>query len=109
VGPEEVADDPDAGIAVDTHVGRLSVRLGLTKAGPKDAEKVEKDLMAITPRQLWPRVSFLLIEHGRKVCDAKRPRCDACVVEHLCPSSRVAGKPDLFRRALDSKKKRVAV
>jgi endonuclease-3 len=109
VWPEEVAEDPDAGIAVDTHVGRLSVRLGLTKAGPKDAEKVEKDLMAITPRELWPRVSFLLIEHGRKVCDAKRPRCDSCVVEHLCPSSQVAGKPDLFRRALDSKKKRVAV
>lgn len=104
VWPEMVATDPDAGIAVDTHVGRLSVRLGLTQAGPKDAAKIEHDLMKITPRRRWPRVAFLLIEHGRKVCDAKKPRCEACVVEHLCPSSQEAGRPDLYRVAMAKRK-----
>ncbi len=106
--PEEVARDPDAGIAVDTHVGRLAVRLGLTDAGPKDADRIERDLMRITPRDRWARVAFLLIEHGRKVCDARRPRCEDCVIEHLCPSSQVAGKPDRYRLAMQARNRRPA-
>lgn len=102
--PDEVAADPEAGIAVDTHVGRLAVRLGLSTAGPKDADKVERDLMKVTPKQRWPRVAFLLIEHGRKVCDARRPRCEDCAVEPLCPSSQEAGKADLYRVAMDKRK-----
>ncbi|HYY44024.1 MAG TPA: endonuclease III [Actinomycetota bacterium] len=96
--PDEVKKDPDAGIAVDTHVGRLAVRLGLTDGDSKDAVKIEQDLMALVPKQKWPRIPYLLIEHGRRVCEAKKPRCEVCAVESLCPSSQVAGLPDLFRR-----------
>jgi endonuclease III len=95
--PEVAATDPDAGIAVDTHVGRVAVRLGLTKHGSKEAPKIEKDLMALFPREDWPRVPNLFIEHGRRTCDAKRPRCEDCPVEDLCLSSQVAGLPDLYR------------
>jgi endonuclease III len=102
--PEEVRRDPDVGIAVDTHVGRLSVRLGLTDHGPKDAEKIERDLMALVPKKEWPRLPYLLIEHGRNVCLAKQPRCEDCVVEPLCPSSQEAGLPDLYRKAMAKKK-----
>jgi endonuclease III len=102
--PEVVDQDPDAGIAVDTHVGRLAVRLGLTEHGPKDADKIETDLTAVVPRKEWPTLPYLLIEHGRRVCDAKRPRCGDCVVEHLCPSSQEAGEPDLYRVARSKKK-----
>jgi endonuclease-3 len=75
------------GIVVDTHVRRLSQRLGLTKQ--EDPEKIERDLMRIVPRDDWSRFPDLLIWHGRRVCDAKRPRCEDCVVNDLCPSSRV--------------------
>jgi endonuclease-3 len=102
--PEEAKRDPDAGIAVDTHVGRLAVRLGLTDHGPKDAERIERDLMALVPKKEWPRFPYLLIEHGRNVCLAKQPRCEDCVVEPLCPSSQEAGLPDLYRKALPKKK-----
>jgi endonuclease-3 len=95
--------DPDAGIAVDTHVGRLAVRLGFTDHGPKDAQKIERDLMAIIPRRSWPVITDLLIAHGRKVCEAKQPRCEECVVEDLCPSSQVAGLPDRYRAATAKK------
>lgn len=98
--PDAQRKDPDAGIAVDTHVGRLAVRLGLTRHGPKDAAKIEPDLMALVPKKKWPRLPYLLIEHGRRVCDAKRPRCGDCVVEPLCPSSQEAGRPDLYRTAM---------
>ncbi len=77
----------DEGVVVDTHVKRLSSRLGLTRE--KTPEKVEKDLMKIFPRERWTLLSHLLIWHGRRVCDARKPRCEACVVAHLCPSSRV--------------------
>jgi endonuclease-3 len=73
------------GIAVDTHVKRLSNRLGLTNNGSPD--KIEQDLMALFPREDWDNLSLLLIQHGRKVCNARKPRCDACVISHLCPSS----------------------
>ena len=75
------------GIAVDTHVGRLARRLGLT--AHTDPVKVEKDLMALIPRKNWLRVTYLLIEHGRKVCRAPVPRCEDCVLSDICPSSRV--------------------
>ena len=75
------------GIVVDTHVRRLSQRLGLTRAD--DPVKVELDLQKIVPRADWARLPHLLIWHGRRVCDARRPRCEDCVLANLCPSSRV--------------------
>ncbi len=75
------------GIVVDTHVRRLSQRLGLTKQ--EDPVKIERDLMKLVPRDDWARFPHLLIWHGRRVCDARRPRCEDCVVNDLCPSSRV--------------------
>jgi endonuclease-3 len=85
--PEKAATDPDAGIAVDTHVKRVSMRLGFT--GQKDPAKIERDLMALVPRTDWFRLTYLLIEHGRAVCKAPTPRCEVCPVNRLCPSSRV--------------------
>ena len=73
------------GVVVDTHVGRLSQRLGLTRE--RSPEKIEKDLMAVVPRDDWTDLSHLLIDHGRAVCKAQRPRCDACVLSGLCPSA----------------------
>ena len=73
------------GVVVDTHVSRLSHRLKLTKQ--KDAGKIEKDLMEIVPRKNWIEFAHLLIFHGRRVCKARRPLCEECVVERLCPSS----------------------
>jgi endonuclease-3 len=75
------------GIVVDTHVRRLSQRLGLTRE--EDPVKIERDLMKIVPREDWARFPHLLIWHGRRVCIARRPRCEDCVVSDLCPSSRV--------------------
>ena len=73
------------GIAVDTHVMRLSQRLGLTES--KDQNKIEQDLMAITPKEKWMPLTDLLIFHGRQVCTAKKPRCDICVLNKICPSA----------------------
>lgn len=95
--PEAAVRDPDAGIAVDTHVGRVAVRLGLTPWGSKEAERIEKDLLAIVPKKDRAKTPYLFIEHGRRICDAKKPRCAECPVEALCPSSQVAGRPDLYR------------
>jgi endonuclease-3 len=75
------------GIAVDTHVGRLSRRFGLTTE--KDPDKVERDLMGIVPRPRWFKLTYLFIEHGRKVCKAPVPLCQDCVLSDICPSSRV--------------------
>ncbi|MDE3024940.1 MAG: endonuclease III [Acidobacteriota bacterium] len=75
------------GIVVDTHVRRLSQRLGLTKQ--EDPVKIERDLIRLVPREDWGRLPHLLIWHGRRVCDARRPRCEACVLHDLCPSSRI--------------------
>jgi endonuclease III len=75
------------GIVVDTHVRRLSQRLGFTKQ--EDPVKIERDLMQLVPRADWARFPHLLIWHGRRVCDARRPACERCVVSDLCPSSRV--------------------
>jgi endonuclease III len=74
-----------AGIVVDTHVSRLSNRLGLTKQ--KDAVKIENDLLELVPKRDWIIFAHLLIFHGRRICKARRPFCEECVVEKLCPSS----------------------
>src|SRR5712692_12014490 len=73
------------GVVVDTHVSRLSHRLKLTRH--KDAGKIERDLMEIVPRKDWIEFAHLLIFHGRRVCKARRPLCEECVAEKLCPSS----------------------
>src|SRR3954453_6967779 len=75
------------GIVVDTHVRRLSQRLGLTRQ--EDPVKIERDLAKLVPREDWARFPHLLIWHGRRVCIAHRPLCEDCVVNDLCPSSRV--------------------
>lgn len=75
------------GIAVDTHVRRLSQRLGLTQNEAPD--KIEQDLMKIIPKSKWFRTSYLFIEHGRAICKAPKPRCADCVLSNLCPSSTV--------------------
>ena len=75
------------GIVVDTHVTRLANRLGLTRHS--DAVKIEQALLPLVPREQWTKVSHLLIEHGRQVCDARKPRCGDCVLADLCPSSLV--------------------
>jgi endonuclease III len=75
------------GVVVDTHVRRLSQRLGLTKR--EDRVRIERDLQKLVPRQFWGIFPHLLIWHGRRVCDARNPRCEVCVVNDLCPSSRV--------------------
>ena len=78
------------GLAVDTHVGRLSRRLGLTVE--EDPVKVEKVLNAFLPPPEWGRFSLRLILHGRRVCDARKPRCDICELEDICPSSSLPTK-----------------
>ena len=78
--------DPQ-GIVVDTHVRRLSQRLGLTKQ--EDPVKIERDLVRLVPREYWGVFPHLLIWHGRRVCIARRPLCEQCVLTDLCPSSRV--------------------
>jgi endonuclease III len=75
------------GIAVDTHARRLSQRLGLSKE--QDPVKIERDLMALVPRKDWIDFNFLLVEHGRAVCQARKPKCPECFLKHLCPSAGV--------------------
>lgn len=77
----------EPGLPVDTHVGRLSRRLGLTRH--TDPVKVEHDLMPLFPPEEWGDLSLRLIEHGRRVCDARRPRCEVCVLNDVCPSAQV--------------------
>lgn len=79
--------DVIAGIAVDTHVRRLSQRLGFSNN--ENPEKIEQDLMVIVPKKLWGQFSYLLIDHGRKICIAKKPLCPQCVINKLCPSYRI--------------------
>jgi endonuclease-3 len=73
------------GIAVDTHVRRLSKRLGLTENTNPD--KIERELMQIIPKSHWKRITNLLISHGRNVCMARKPKCDSCILNKLCPSA----------------------
>ncbi|MDX1813529.1 MAG: endonuclease III [Candidatus Bathyarchaeia archaeon] len=74
-----------AGVAVDTHVRRLSQRIGLTEN--RDPNKIEKDLMSIVPKNKWMRITDLLILHGRRVCTAKKPNCAECALNNICPSA----------------------
>ena len=73
------------GIAVDTHVRRVTGRLGLT--ANEDQDKIEQDLMKIVPRDKWKRITDLLIHLGRRVCKARKPKCDICVLNKICPSA----------------------
>ncbi|MBX7166894.1 MAG: endonuclease III [Pirellulales bacterium] len=72
-----------SGVVVDTHVGRLSLRLGLTKA--KQPQRVEQDLMAVLPRDAWVDFSHRMIHHGRAICTARKPKCDVCPLAEACP------------------------
>ncbi|MFM7291307.1 MAG: endonuclease III [Planctomycetia bacterium] len=83
-----------SGVVVDTHVGRISRRLGLTRHA--DAVRAERDLMVAVPKSHWIAFSHRLIEHGRTVCMARKPRCEECVLADLCP--RVGVKPAAARR-----------
>jgi endonuclease-3 len=73
------------GIVVDTHVQRIARRLGLTRHS--DPVKVEEDLMRLVPRRQWTRFSHTLIHHGRQICQARKPKCEICPVNDLCPSA----------------------
>jgi endonuclease-3 len=75
------------GVVVDTHVARVSYRLGLTRE--RDPVKIEQDLMRLFPREDWALLSHLLIFHGRRICEARRPKCEICVLNDICPSSTV--------------------
>jgi endonuclease III len=81
------AFDKNEGVVVDTHVSRVTQRLGLTKH--TDPVKIEQDLIGLFPRDRWTMLSHLLIEHGRQICDARRPKCEVCFLNDLCPSSSV--------------------
>jgi len=82
-----------SGVVVDTHVTRLSQRLGLT--GQTNAERIERDLSALVPKKDWIVFPHLLIYHGRKVCKARSPACGSCVLSPLCPSAFTFGRADL--------------
>ena len=73
------------GMVVDTHIGRLSVRLGFTEHDSKNAVKIEQDLMALFPRKTWTQLAHLFIAHGRAVCKAQRPACGTCPIKRSCP------------------------
>jgi endonuclease-3 len=94
-----------AGVVVDTHVARLSQRLGLTDQ--KQPEKIEKDLMELVPKKDWILFPHLLIYHGRRICIARKPRCAECVVEGLCPASllKTPAKPARKAAAKRARKK----
>ena len=94
------AFDTNVGVTVDTHVGRLSKRLGLTKH--EDATKIEQDLMPIVPQAEWCQWSHLLIAHGRRVCKAPTPRCEVCAVFEHCPT----GPKVMAAREKKAKRKR---
>lgn len=102
----EADDHADGlGIVVDTHVRRLSQRLGL--ASTDDPEKIEQQLMAIIPREEWDAFSLRLIYFGREVCTAKRPACATCPLNRLCPSAPYNGTPPWMRRRSVRRKRRV--
>ncbi len=85
------------GVVVDTHVGRLSKRLGLTTH--TDAVKIERDLMELVPKREWIDFSHRLIAHGRQICLARKPKCDVCPLEALCPKIGVSDGKAAARRA----------
>ena len=94
------------GIVVDTHVRRLSQRLGLTRQ--EDPVKIERDLIRLVPREYWNVFPHLLIWHGRRVCDARRPACERCVINDLCPSRRGSGLAFTHGQKVEASKPRHA-
>jgi len=96
------------GVVVDTHVVRLSRRLGLSRG--KNPEEIEQDLMRIVPREEWIHLSHLLIFHGRRICIARKPKCDVCPVASLCPSASyfLAGKMPPWERGRGGVEKKPA-
>lgn len=99
-----------SGVVVDTHVSRLSLRLGLTKH--KDAVKIEQDLMVLLPAKEWVAFSHRMIHHGRRICIARRPKCEECRLQDICPRIGVAkpsgAKPDKQKSKQKSKRKQRA-
>ena len=81
------AYDINEGVVVDTHVSRVTHRLGLTNE--TDPVKIEHGLVTLFPREEWTMLSHLLIQHGRTICDARRPKCEICFLNDLCPTSRI--------------------
>lgn len=79
------------GIAVDTHVKRLSGRLGLSEE--KDPDKIEQDLLIIVPKKDWLDFNYILVNHGRQICQARKPRCPECPLNHLCPYFAATNNP----------------
>jgi len=79
------AFDINEGMVVDTHIGRLSVRLGFTQHDSKNAIKIEQDLMALFPQKTWTQLAHLFIAHGRAVCKSQNPKCDTCPIKRSCP------------------------
>ncbi len=88
------------GIAVDTHVKRLSGRLGFSRA--TDPDKIERDLLKIVPKKDWLDFNYMLVNHGRKVCQARKPRCPECPLQTLCPSATKL-HPELKKRKTGKK------
>ena len=82
-----------SGVVVDTHVGRLARRMGLTR--DERPEKVEADLMALLPRKEWINFSHRMIMHGRQICIARKPRCSICPIANICPSAQLADPPEI--------------
>jgi len=82
-----------SGVVVDTHVGRLSRRLGLTEN--ENAEKVERDLAELIPKKHWVMFPHWMIYHGRQVCDARKPKCEICTLANICPSNSKPTSPSL--------------
>jgi len=89
------------GFAVDTHVTRLCNRLKLTDSS--DPVKIEKDVCEIVAREEWTELSLRLILHGRRICDAKRPKCEVCVLNDFCPSSTTRATNKRSRMKLDGR------
>lgn len=75
----------DQGITVDTHMMRVTKRLGWATSEKNDATKIEKELMKVIPKKYWVKITHLIIDHGRAICSAKNPKCSQCVIEKYCP------------------------
>ena len=77
----------DQGITVDTHMMRITRKLGWHQVEKNNAMKIEQELMKIIPQEYWAKITHLIIDHGRAICSAKKPKCDKCVIENYCKSS----------------------
>ena len=82
----------DQGITVDTHMMRVTYRLGWSTTEQKNANKIEKELMTVIPKKYWGIITHLIIDHGRAICSARKPKCSKCIIEEYCPSSLIGSK-----------------